>query len=159
MPLKIPRIACWIYPPKSRLVLGSPARPTRSLSLSTVPSILEWIKSRSSSPPTNHYDTLDPLRASHLLRTLPTRQHLSLSQLSGRSGDELVKGGHMIYFQPETALRDLGPDGSSPVSHSHSPFRLFFFHFLRPITSWQDRTMSFRENDYGRRRQEQELMQ
>ena len=133
MPLKIPRIACWIYPPKPRLVLGSPARPTRSLS--TVPSISEWIKSRSSSPPTTHRDTLDPLRASHLLRTLPTRQHLPNSQLSAREGDELCKGSHMVYFQPETALRDLGPDGSSPVS----PFRLHppstCLHFL--CSSWQ----------------------
>jgi len=32
-----------------------------------------------------------------------------------RDGDELIKGGNMIYFQPETMLSDLGRDGSSSV--------------------------------------------
>jgi hypothetical protein len=91
----------------------------RTLSTASAPSISEWIKIKSSSASTTHYDTLDPLRASHLLRTLPTRQHLPLPQLSVKEGDELVQGGHMIYFQPETALRDLGDDGSSPVGSSY----------------------------------------
>ena len=77
-------------------------------------SIQEWISSTLTHPTTRHTDTIDSLRASHLLRTLPTRQH---SQPSFRDGDELIKGGNMIYFQPETMLSDLGQDGSSTVSH------------------------------------------
>jgi hypothetical protein len=80
-------------------------------------SIQEWISSTLAQSPTRHTDTIDPLRASHLLRTLPTRQH---SPPSLRDGDELVKGGNMIYFQPETMLSDLGRDGSSTVSHAVS---------------------------------------
>jgi hypothetical protein len=39
----------------------------------------------------------------------------------------------MIYFQPETMLKDLGNDGSSTVSHAFTllGFMLFAFRFLR----------------------------
>jgi hypothetical protein len=122
-------------PPRTRLICLAPSihplllRPSvrhtnrnnfwRTLSTASAPSISEWIKTKSSSAPTTHYDTLDQLRASHLLRTLPTRQDLPLPRLSAREGDVLLKGGHMIYFQPESALRDLGDDGSSPVRPSY----------------------------------------
>jgi hypothetical protein len=76
-------------------------------------SIQEWISSTLAHSRTRHTDTIDSLRASHLLRTLPTRQH---SPPSLRDGDELIKGGNMIYFQPETMLSNLGRDGSSTVS-------------------------------------------
>lgn len=58
----------------------------------------------------------------------------------------------MIYFQPETALRDLGPDGSSPVSHS-----LVFLRLVRSASlgSKKDvlRSMRIRrdESDIGQR--------
>jgi hypothetical protein len=82
---------------------------------STPSSIQEWIAQTTAQAPTTHTDVLDPLRASHLLRTLPTRQHLSPPSV--RDGDDLVKGGSMIYFQPETMLKDLGRDGSSTVCY------------------------------------------
>jgi hypothetical protein len=93
-------------------------------------SIQEWISSTLAQSPTRHTDTIDPLRASHLLRTLPTRQH---SPPSLRDGDELVKGGNMIYFQPETMLSDLGRDGSSTVSHVISCLNFNIPLFLLPV--------------------------
>jgi hypothetical protein len=96
-------------PPFDPLLIMRPTIPVLSRT-----SIQEWISSTLAQGPSRHTDTIDSLRASHLLRTLPTRQH-SLPSL--REGDELIKGGNMIYFQPETMLSDLGRDGSSTVSH------------------------------------------
>lgn len=78
------------------------------------PALKSWISQISSRPVEVHHDTLDVLRATQLMRTLPTRQHLDDVHLE--LGDELVKGGHMVYFQPETMLKNLSGDGSSPVS-------------------------------------------
>jgi len=89
------------------------ARSDASRRYTTQASIQEWISKTSKTEPSIHTDTLDRLRASHLLRTLPTRQHISPTAL--RDGDELGKGHSMIYFQPETMLKDLGKDGSSTV--------------------------------------------
>jgi hypothetical protein len=104
-------------------------RPTFLLrrTYSTQSSIQEWISSTLAQGPSKHTDTLDALRASHLVRTLPTRQHLPLPVM--RDGDELIKGGNMIYFQPETMLKDLGNDGSSTVSHNFA-FLWSSFYFL-----------------------------
>ena len=80
----------------------------------TPPNLQRWITEITSRPPETHTDTLDPLRAAQLLRSLPTRQYLDA--VSVGDGDNLAQGSHMVYFQPETMLKDLGYDGSSPVS-------------------------------------------
>lgn len=103
---------------KLRLPLNIPNAHRRTYTTPT--SIQEWITSTLALPQTVHHDTIDPLRASHLLRTLPTRQHLPPPAVY--TGDELGKGHSMIYFQPETMLNDLGSDGSSTVSHSLSSY-------------------------------------
>lgn len=82
------------------------------------PTLQRWIDEITSRPPTTHHDSLDTLRTAQLLRSLPTRQHLDCIALN--DGDSLPQGAHMIYFQPETMLKDLGSDGSSPVSSSGS---------------------------------------
>lgn len=79
------------------------------------PALQDWINEITSRPPTIHYDSFDSLRASQLIRSLPTRQHLESIDARARDGHALGAGHHMIYFQPETMLCDLGPDGSSPV--------------------------------------------
>jgi hypothetical protein len=94
-----------------RTILSKSSR--RHLSTDTSTSLEEWITTITSARPTFHHDTLDAHRAGQLLRTLPTRQQER--SINVQSGDILGCGHHMIYFQPETMLRDLGQDGSSPV--------------------------------------------
>jgi hypothetical protein len=100
------------------MILRSTCRtisPTLSLSSrrkQSTSSLDQWIKEITSNK-TTHDDTIDSLRAAQLLRSLPTRQDRSSVQVN--DGDVLDQGHHMIYFQPETMLRDLGQDGSSPV--------------------------------------------
>lgn len=81
------------------------------------PSIAAWIDELTRRPPTFALDTVDPQRAAHLQRTLPTRTGLtSLGLLSARSGEPLPSAHHLVLFQPQTTLDGLGADGSSTVS-------------------------------------------
>ena len=78
------------------------------------PGLDEWIKHHTSSPAIITTDNFDPVRATQLLRTLPTRSYITPN--SGiKAGEPLAKGHHLIYFQPETPLCKLGRDGSSTV--------------------------------------------
>lgn len=85
-----------------------------------------WIAERTSTVQYAH-DILDPLRASQIHRTLPIRQPSSLlSRSHGNDvkldwhepsdGDPLPNGHHMVYFQPQDWLHELGRDGTSTVS-------------------------------------------
>ena len=104
-----------------RILLPVQARATTGRRYAAGPgtpkALQRWIDQITSQPPSRHDDTLDPLRAAQLLRTLPTRQHMSPSDVhaSIKEGEELGYAHHMVYFQPETMLRNLGADGSSPV--------------------------------------------
>jgi hypothetical protein len=100
-------LRCTIF----RTILSESSR--RHLSTKASISLEEWINNITSARPTFHHDTLDAHRAGQLLRTLPTRQQER--SINVQNGNVLGCGHHMIYFQPETMLRDLGQDGSSPV--------------------------------------------
>lgn len=97
---------------------GRPARPPPP------PEITSWIAEITARPAEVSSDYFDPQRARHLQRTLPSRVEMAKSQglplgLAERAeGEVLPKGHHLIYFQPQSLLEDLGRDGSSTVSLS-----------------------------------------
>ncbi|GFZ44365.1 hypothetical protein JCM24511_02087 [Saitozyma sp. JCM 24511] len=88
------------------------------LSTTAAPSeIAAWIEELTSRAPRVAEDVVDPQRALHLQRTLPTRVgSTAISLPSAGLSDSLPKGHHLVLFQPQTTLDALGGDGSSTLT-------------------------------------------
>jgi hypothetical protein len=78
--------------------------------------IAAWIDGMTSRPVEASQELLDKQRSAHLLHTLPTRLKGSSAYLDLPRTDLLPKAHHLIYFQPDSLLTELGADGSSTVS-------------------------------------------
>lgn len=84
------------------------------------PEIAQWFAHIAAQPTQVVSEQIDALRSRQLQATLPTRLTLSdthgpLSLQPAGAGEELPKGHHLAYFQPEGLLSDLAEDGSSTV--------------------------------------------
>lgn len=94
-----------------------------SSSSSPSPALSTWIDQLTSSSPTFATDHIDGSRALQLIRTLPTRLGRTTHPDSAVSlvGHELPKAHHLVYFQPDTRLDQLGADGSTTVRRLSHP--------------------------------------
>lgn len=104
----------------------------------------QWFNQITSASPTFTNEVFDPLRARQIQISLPTRIEVPVR---AGVGDELPRGHHLIYFQPETPLAELGRDGSSTVC---------WLHISRPssmLTTCQgiQRSITLPKADVGRR--------
>lgn len=102
---------------------SSTASSASGASTAAPPNITTWINHLTSQAPSIRHDIVDPHRLLQLQKTLPTRNGpLALvdSLNTFRHGAQMPNGHHLVLFQPETALNNLGADGSSTVSWSDS---------------------------------------
>lgn len=89
--------------------------PRTARPLFTGTGIKSWIDDLTSQPAEESTDTIDNLRATRLVQTLPTRENL-IGGTDVEEGGPLPKAHHLVYFNPDAWLGQLGADGTNTAS-------------------------------------------
>ncbi|WOO83641.1 Mesaconyl-C(4)-CoA hydratase [Vanrija pseudolonga] len=99
--------------------LAVPPRAARPLFTGT--GIKSWIEDLTTQPAELSTDTIDNLRATRLVQTLPTRENL-IGGTNVEEGGPLPKAHHLVYFNPDAWLGQLGADGTNTEYNAPNPY-------------------------------------